>query len=182
VWRACCMNTSRFVCQMCRPGCDCNLEWSPHGSMWVCVRGHCLEVLQGMLVAVLSRVCAGLLLHPGLSTAEGTISHGGFTLLLAMGNEFERTFSHPAVMGMNPGPHILDKHCTTEPCVQPLYTFFVCGICTQGLPVARQMLYHLSHTPNPFWFSYFSNRVLLLFMSQLAGTMSLLLMLPSQLG
>jgi hypothetical protein len=39
--------------------------------------------------------------------------------------------------------------------------FFLCGgrVLTWHLSLARQMLYHLSHTPSPFCFSYFSDRV-----------------------
>jgi hypothetical protein len=64
---------------------------------------------------------------------------------------------------------------------------FLCVCCrggkghwTQGLALARQMLYHLSLAPSPFCFGYFWGRVLHLFPG-LAWITILLFMLTSQL-
>jgi hypothetical protein len=56
--------------------------------------------------------------------------------------------------------------------------FFFFGstvVWTQGLPLGRQVIYHLSHVPSPFCFSYFSGRVLH-FLPWLAWTTVFLLM------
>jgi hypothetical protein len=37
--------------------------------------------------------------------------------------------------------------------------FYSCRVSTQGLMLARQAICHLSHTPSPFYFSYFPDRV-----------------------
>jgi hypothetical protein len=50
-----------------------------------------------------------------------------------------------------------------------------------GLELARQVLYHLSHTPTPFCFSYFSNKVSHLCPQQ-AWAAILLFMLPAVAG
>jgi hypothetical protein len=41
----------------------------------------------------------------------------------------------------------------------PKPTFFSTGICTQDLELARQVLYHMSHTPSPFYFPYLGEKV-----------------------
>jgi hypothetical protein len=47
----------------------------------------------------------------------------------------------------------------------------------KGLVLARQVLYHLSHSPSPFCFSYFLNRVI--FITRLAWTVILFVLLSS---